>query len=88
MAATSAWSVNEHMAVMAREDGGLMVLVAKVDHAGFGAESGAHPIPMSARGFGGWIHVDAHGLASDGALAKWVQRGIDFAQTLPRIDDF
>lgn len=88
MAATSAWSVNEHPAVMVRGDGGLMVRVAKDDHAEFGIEPGAEPLPMSPRGFGGWIHLDTRVLESDTALAKWVGRGLEFAATIPRTDDF
>lgn len=88
VAATSAWSVNERIAVIVRGDGGLMVLVAKDDHARFGAEPGADPRPMNPRGFGGWIHVDARALESETALAEWVRRGVDFAATIPRRDDF
>jgi hypothetical protein len=88
MAATAAWSVNERMAVMVRGDGGLMILVAKDDHARFGLEPGAEPLRMNPRGFGGWIHVDVRALESDTALAEWVMRGVDFAATIPRLDDF
>jgi hypothetical protein len=88
VAATSVWTVNERVAVAVRGDGGLMVLVAKDDHARFGAEPGADPLPMSPRGFGGWIHVDVRALESETALAEWVTRGIAFASTIPRLDDF
>lgn len=88
VAATAEWSVNGHTAVMVRGDGGLMVRVAKADHARFGAEPGAHPMGVNPRGFGGWIQVDALALTSETALVTWVGRSLDFAETLPRLHDF
>lgn len=88
VAATSVWSVNERIAIAVRGDGGLMVLVAKDDHARFGVDPGAEPLPMNPRGFGGWIRVDVRALESEAALAEWVRRGLAFAATIPRLDDF
>jgi hypothetical protein len=31
----------------------------------------------------GWILVQPEGLATDAALAKWVQTGLDYAGSLP-----
>lgn len=87
MNATSEWSVNARIAIMVRGDGGLLVRVAKDDHAGFGAEPGANPLGVNPRGFGGWIHLEAWALTSDTALATWVERGLEFAETLPLLDD-
>jgi hypothetical protein len=86
--ATVEWGVNGHTAVMVRADGGLMVMVAKADHARFGVEPGANPLRVSPRGFGGWIHLEARALASNTALATWLGRSLDFAGTLPILDDF
>ncbi|WP_205324171.1 hypothetical protein [Glycomyces sp. YM15] len=85
---TYEWSVNGRTAVTMQGDGGLMVRIAKDDHAGFGAEPGAKPLPMSSRGFGGWIRLDAHALTSDTTLATWVGRSLDYTETLPLLDDF
>lgn len=86
MDATVEWCVNGHTTVMVRADGGLMVMVAKADHARFGVAPGANPLPVNPRGFGGWIHLEARALVSDTALATWVGRSLDFAETLPVLD--
>ena len=38
---------------------------------------------MTGKPMKGWILVDAKGLADDKALAKWVDTGVTYAQSLP-----
>lgn len=38
---------------------------------------------ITGRPMTGWVMVDADGLVTDDKLHLWVQRGIDFAETLP-----
>ena len=41
------------------------------------------PFDMTGRPMKGWVMVMAEGCVSDEALEEWVQRGVDFALTLP-----
>ena len=41
------------------------------------------PFDMTGRPMAGWIVVDPAGVADDTELAGWVQRGVDFARSLP-----
>ncbi|MQM24436.1 RNA methyltransferase [Glycomyces albidus] len=85
---TFALTVNEHPAVVVLSDGGLMVRVAKADHAVFGAEPGVRPKPLNPRGAGGWLRVAVSADASDAELRAWVERGLAFAGTLPHPDEY
>jgi hypothetical protein len=38
---------------------------------------------LSGRPMKGWILVQPEGLATDAALAKWVQTGVEYAESLP-----
>jgi hypothetical protein len=38
---------------------------------------------MTGKTMKGWVTVEPAGFEEDAALSQWVQRGIDFAQTLP-----
>jgi TfoX/Sxy family transcriptional regulator of competence genes len=38
---------------------------------------------MAGRPMKGWVMVSSEGYKSDKALLSWIEKGIDFAQTLP-----
>lgn len=38
---------------------------------------------LSGRPMKGWVLVQPQGLASEAALAEWIQRGLDYASSLP-----
>jgi hypothetical protein len=47
------------------------------------AEPHVRPMEFAGRRPTGFVFVDPEGHRSDAALATWVQRGVDFASTLP-----
>lgn len=47
------------------------------------SEPETRPFDMTGRAMRGWVVVTAEGYASDEALKAWVQRGVDYALTLP-----
>jgi hypothetical protein len=47
------------------------------------AEPFTRPFDMTGRPMRGWILVGAGGIAHDGELAEWVNRGVRFARSLP-----
>ncbi|MFI5014527.1 MAG: TfoX/Sxy family protein [Hyphomicrobiales bacterium] len=47
------------------------------------AEPHVRPMEFAGRALAGFVCVDPRGYRTDAALAKWVQRGIDFVSTLP-----
>jgi len=77
-----AFLVSGNMAVGVSGNG-LMVRVGKDDHDELIALSGARTFDMSSRPMRGWIIVDPEGTATDTQLEEWIQRGVDFAETLP-----
>ena len=47
------------------------------------AQPHARVFDMTGRVMRGWVVVAAEGIADDGALGEWVQRGADYALSLP-----
>ena len=43
----------------------------------------ARPMDFTGRPMKGFVYVDSEGIATDAALAKWVERGASFARSLP-----
>lgn len=78
-----AFMINGNMAVgVSGEE--LMVRVGKDNHAGAIALPGARTFDMSARPMRGWVAVAPEGFATDAAFEGWVDRGVAFAETLPK----
>ena len=46
-------------------------------------EPHASQMKMGSRAMTGFVRVDPEGYRTDASLRKWVQRGVDFALTLP-----
>lgn len=78
------WMVHGNMAAAVLGQGGAMVRVARDDYEDLLAEDGAEPMVMGGRTVTGWIRLDDDICASDVDLRAWVDRGIAFAETLPR----
>lgn len=49
--------------------------------------SGAREMDFPGRAIRGFVYVSAAGLAGDGDLAAWVERGVSYAATLPARDE-
>jgi TfoX/Sxy family transcriptional regulator of competence genes len=47
------------------------------------AEPHVRPMEFAGRALSGFVCVDPAGFAADDALARWVQRGLDFVSGLP-----
>lgn len=47
------------------------------------AQPHARPMDFTGRPLAGMVYVDAKGYRTDAALAKWVQRGVDFVSARP-----
>ncbi|MFD6639884.1 TfoX/Sxy family protein [Micromonospora chalcea] len=71
-----------NMAVVVRGAGGLMVRVdpAEADTRG---EPGAEATIMRGREMRGWVTVSPDACERDADLARWVDRGVRSARTLP-----
>lgn len=41
------------------------------------------PFDLTGRPMKGWVYISPDGVESDHDLKRWVQRGVDFALTLP-----
>jgi len=79
-----AFLLGGHMAVAASGKGGLMVRVAPSETSDLLEEPGAEPFEMGGRGgMQGWLRVSTEAVAGDDALARWVDRGLACARSLP-----
>ena len=78
-----AFLVNGHMAVAASGQGGILVRVDPEESETLVAKTKAYPMEMRGREMRGWLRVDAADVRTRPQLAKWVQRGLDYAGSLP-----
>ena len=78
-----AFLVNGNMAVAASGQGGILVRVDPDESDALIADGKAHPMEMRGREMRGWLRVDAENVKTKPQLAKWVQRGIAYAGSLP-----
>ncbi len=77
-----AFLVGGNMAVAASGQGGVLVRVDPADSDAFIAE-GAEVAVMRDRPMPGWLRVAADKVVDDVGLATWVERGADYASSLP-----
>src|SRR5713226_4497688 len=61
----------------------LMVRVGREGREGALAQPHARPMKFAGRALAGFVCVEPGGFRTERALAKWIQRGIDFVSTLP-----
>lgn len=47
------------------------------------SEAGTKPMDITGRPMKGWLMIDPEAIAKAQALKKWVQRGANFAKSLP-----
>jgi TfoX/Sxy family transcriptional regulator of competence genes len=79
-----AFLLGGHMAVAASGKGGLMVRVEPSQTASLLEEPGAAPFEMGGRGaMDGWLRVSADAVTDEDDLARWVERGLTYARSLP-----
>jgi hypothetical protein len=79
-----AFLLGGHMAVSASGQGGLLVRCEPGLTETLLAEPGAGPMEMGGRGpVEGWVRLSAAAVADDDVLEPWVDRGLDYARSLP-----
>jgi TfoX/Sxy family transcriptional regulator of competence genes len=61
----------------------LVVRVGKDAHDAALARPRARVMDFTGRPMAGWIYVVAEGVESEPVLVEWVERGIEFAKSLP-----
>lgn len=74
--------LGEHM-VAGTFRGGLLVRVGKEAHLAALKRPGARVFDMTGRPMQGYVSVDGKAVASDAALADWVDLAVRFVMTLP-----
>jgi len=78
-----AFLVGGNMAVAASGQGGILVRVGSERSDQLVATTAASVAVMRDRPMPGWLRVDADDLRTARQLKKWVDLGVDFAQSLP-----
>ena len=63
--------------------GDLMVRVGPDQNEKALAHPAARPFNMTGKVMKGWVMVEPPGFEEDSALSEWVQKGIEFARSLP-----
>ncbi|GAT10664.1 TfoX N-terminal domain-containing protein [Mycolicibacterium novocastrense] len=78
-----AFLVDGHMAVAVSGTGGLMVRVPRDEYPTLLSRRFVEPMTMADREMRGWVLIGADGVRTTRQLRPWVDRGVDFARSLP-----
>jgi hypothetical protein len=78
-----AFLIRGHMAISASRHGGALVRVDPARTGDLVATTSATIAIMRGREMPGWLLVSARDIASDTDLEPWVDRGIEYARSLP-----
>jgi TfoX/Sxy family transcriptional regulator of competence genes len=78
-----AFLIGGHMAVAASGQGGILVRVDPAASDKLRSTTKAEPMVMRGRSMDGWLRVDAASVREKRQLAKWVERGVTYARSLP-----
>ena len=78
-----AFLIGGNMSVAASGQGGLMVRVEPGETDALLQEPGAEEFEMKGRAMRGWLRVHGPVLDDDETLQAWVDRGVDYAKSLP-----
>ena len=78
-----AFLVSGNLAVAASGQGGIMVRVDPAESDALVSATPATPMEMRGREMPGWLRLASDDVASDAALAEWVERGVAYARSLP-----
>lgn len=77
-----AYMFQGNMAVGVHKDS-LMIRFEKEAHDSVMAEPGVAEFDMTGKRMRGWAVVDAEAVADDDTLASWIDRSIEYAESLP-----
>jgi hypothetical protein len=78
-----AFLISGNMAVAASGQGGILVRVDPEESDTLVATANAHHMVMRGRPMRGWIRVAPEHLGATRELARWVERGMAYARSLP-----
>jgi TfoX/Sxy family transcriptional regulator of competence genes len=78
-----AFLIGGNMAVAASGQGGILVRVDPAASDKLVSTTKAEPMVMRGRAMDGWLRVDADSVREKRQLAKWVERGVTYARSLP-----
>jgi TfoX/Sxy family transcriptional regulator of competence genes len=79
-----AFLINGNMSVAVSGRGGLMVRVSPNDTEKLLGRAHVSPMVMAGREVRGWVRVEDDGVKTKRQLTDWVNRGADYARSLPR----
>jgi TfoX/Sxy family transcriptional regulator of competence genes len=78
-----AFLIQGNMAVAASGQGGILVRVDPAASDKLVSATKAEPMVMRGRAIEGWLRVDAEHVREKRQLARWVERGVTYARSLP-----
>ena len=78
-----AFLIGGNMAVAASGQGGILVRVDPAASDKLVSTTKAKPMVMRGRSMDGWLRVDANDVREKRQLARWVERGVTYARSLP-----
>jgi hypothetical protein len=79
-----AFLINGNMAVAASGQGGILVRVDPEESDKLVRTTKATKMVMRGRAMAGWLRVDAEDVRQRRQLARWADRGVGYAKTLPK----
>ena len=75
--------IGGHMSVSVSGRGGLLLRCAPEDTDALRAKPHVGPFEMRGKAMKGWLRVEPEGVETKHELEHWVERGVDFARSLP-----
>jgi TfoX/Sxy family transcriptional regulator of competence genes len=78
-----AFLINDHLAVSASSQGGLLLRVDPAETESLIQQPHVQRFVMREREMNGWLRVDPGAIETDDELARWVSRGVAYARSLP-----
>jgi TfoX/Sxy family transcriptional regulator of competence genes len=78
-----AFLVGGNMAIAASAEGGAMVRVDPQQSDALTGTTKASLVEMRGRAMPGWLRISSDDLRTDDQLSPWVQRGTEYARSLP-----
>ncbi|MFL5768124.1 MAG: TfoX/Sxy family protein [Actinomycetota bacterium] len=78
-----AFLIRGNMAVAASGQGGILVRVDPAQSSKLISTTKAEPMVMRGRAMDGWLRVGSTNVRDKRSLARWVERGVTYARSLP-----
>lgn len=78
-----AFLIGGHMSVSVSGRGGLLLRCAPEETEALHAKSHVGPFEMRGKAMTGWLRVEPEGVETKDQLERWVERGVEFARSLP-----